>query len=175
MNRIAFIPLLGLLAIAGRAAAQTEAAEASPARARITLAGGSEPLVGTITRATPDELAIVRAPGDTARIPRASIARIESSRGMRSNTGRGLRLGAILGGAAGAVLGIAAMSDDTGYLDFGAEAIPAMATGGAILGAAVGAGVGALSRSERWSPAEPDGVELIVSVSATGISGHVRF
>ncbi len=158
------------LCAAGPASAQLPELRTG-ARVRIHTAGAAEPLTGTIAYQTASDLAVLRAPDDTAMVSLAAISRVDVSGGRRSNALRGAKLGALLGAGVGAALGMAAMAEEDGYFDYGAEVIPVSMVGGGILGGTLGLLIGAASGSEQWVPAmgtvavapSPRGVSLSAS------------
>jgi hypothetical protein len=177
MGRIASFFIIAALGLsAAPLAAQgmhTETAPEQGLRVRVTAAGAAEPLTGTLAFQDATTIALLRAPGDTALVPLHAVERLEVSRGRRSNAGRGLRRGALIGAAVGAVLGVALMADDGGYFDYGAEAIPLGAAGGAMYGSVIGLVVGALSRSEQWAevPARP---AIVLGPTGGGVAAGIR-
>lgn len=169
MPRITSIHVSALVLCAAPLAAQGMHGEAAPApgiRVRITSSGAEEPLTGSLASQDVRTIALLRAPGDTVHIPWDGLERVEVSLGRRSSAGKGLRRGAIIGTTIGAMLGILLMAGDDGYFDYGAEAIPLGAAGGAMYGSLIGLVVGALSRSEQW--AEVRARPAIVAGSAGG-------
>jgi hypothetical protein len=144
------------------------------ARVRIHMAGAAMPLTGTVAYLDPGSVAILRAPADTAFIPFTAISRVEVSAGRRSNIGRGAKWGALVGAGAGALLGLAAMSEDDGYFEFGAEAVPIGMLGGGVFGGAVGGLFGALTTSERWAPGAA-AVALTAGGDRVGVSARLTF
>ena len=140
-------------------------------RVRIHTAGAAIPVTGTIAYRAPDGVAVLRAPSDTAYVPLAAITRVDVSTGRRSNAGRGAKVGGLIGVGLGALLGMAAMAEDDGYFDYGAEAIPTGMLGGGLLGVTAGVIIGALSSREQWTP----GLEAIaVSPAADGVAVSAR-
>ena len=176
MARISCIHVSALVLCAAPLAAQGMHSDAAPApgiRVRVTTSGVEEPLTGTLAWLDATTIALLRAPGDTAHVLRDGLERIEVSLGRRSNAGKGLRRGALIGTTVGAMLGILLMAGDDGYFDYGAEAIPLGAAGGAMYGSLIGLVVGALSRSEQWAevPARP---AIVAGSAGGGFAAGVR-
>ena len=87
-------------------------------------------------------------------IPRASITRVEISRGRKPSVAGGI-VGLLLGAAAGGALACAANRDDYGVFCGGQDDSKLVL--GAALGGAAGAVLGALLfRRERWRPVDVD-------------------
>jgi hypothetical protein len=165
--------LVLVLCAAGRVSAQLPEFQTG-ARVRVHTTGAAEPLTGTIAYQTPSELAVLRAPDDTAVVSLAAISRVDVSGGRRSNALRGAKLGALIGAGVGAALGMAAMAENDGFIDYGAEAIPAGMLGGGILGGAVGLLFGAATGSERWVPAI-GAVAVMPGADGVAVSASFRF
>ena len=163
--------LVLVLCAAGRVSAQLPEFQAG-ARVRIHTTGAVEPLTGTFAYQTSSELGVVRAPDDTAVVSLAAISRVDVSGGRRSNALRGAKLGALIGAGVGAALGMVAMAEDDGFIDYGAEAIPAGMLGGGVLGGAVGLLFGAVTSSERWIPATGS---IAVTPGAGGVAVSASF
>jgi hypothetical protein len=124
-------------------------------RIRLTLVGpDSKSLIGTPVSLGTDMVELVLSgTTDTVKIPRASIRKLEESKGRRSSVGRGAAIGSI----SGAVLGLIAIAvyagtpDDSGTAPLDAAAIGVGLGGGALFGTLVGSAIGAMSSHERWS------------------------
>jgi hypothetical protein len=106
-------------------------------------------------------------------LPRASLSRLEVSRGRRSHsTLKGAGTGMVIGATLGALIGLAS-GDDRGncFVCFRAQDKAGM---GALvlgtLGGLVGAGAGAQD-VERWETVAPRPAKLRVSVRPLGRSG----
>src|SRR5688572_20853891 len=155
---------------AGMLGAQQPALEAGT-RVRIHT-GATTPLTGTVAYRDPASVAVLRAPADTAFVPLASITRVEVSAGRRSNAGRGAKWGGLVGAGFGTLLGMAAMAEDDGYFELGAEAIPAGMIGGGLLGATIGVVIGALTSREQW---EARSEAIAVSAAGDGVAVSARF
>lgn len=101
---------------------------------------------------------------DTVVVPTGAVTKLELSTGQKSAAGRGALIGALVGGGLGLLLGTAAASESCDpnkwCIDYGGEAVAAgvVLLGG--VGALTGAFIGALSRTDRWEPVPPGGVEL---------------
>jgi hypothetical protein len=172
MHRIIGSTVALAVLTAGTLAAQ-QALEAGT-RVRIHTAGATTPLTGTVAYRDTGSVAVLRAPADTAFVPLTSITSVEVSAGRRSNIGRGAKWGALVGAGAGALLGLAAMSEDDGYFEFGAEAVPIGMLGVGVLGGAVGGLFGALTTSERWAQGAA-AIALTAGGDRVGVSGRLTF
>ena len=107
-----------------------------------------------------------------AKIPVASVDRIDISRGKKSNVGKGAITGGLIGAGIGLVIGIGAAAEDGGFFDFGPEVVPAAVLAVGAYGAGIGALIGLIMPGERWeevpvdelrvgpSPVAPDGLAL---------------
>jgi len=148
---------------------------ATGARVRLEVTGEARPITGTLAGQDGGNLLLIGTAGDTARIASTAIPSLEVSRGRRSNALRGAAVGALVGGISGAVLGVAAMSDDGGFLDFGAEMIPIGMAGGALIGGTAGLLIGALSHSEQWERSTPPAIVIGPSSHGLRLAANLRF
>jgi hypothetical protein len=147
LHLIVALVALVTLAAGGRATAQSVADLSSGARVRITLPDSvpqapltpkARSVIGTLARVTADTLWLHVAGPDTLRVPRATLRRIEVSRGRsrsRSAMQQGLLMGLSVGG-----IGVARNDGEIGR----------DAVGTAALGAVLGALLGALQPYEHW-------------------------
>jgi hypothetical protein len=117
------------------------------------------------------------APSGYDTLARASITRLEISRGRRGHARTGLLLGAVLGLAAVALRDLGC-EPDCGEDKPSGGFIAAAVGGGALLGA----GIGAVVRSERWEPlpwavgpARRAQVQPVASPAGLGLRVSLRF
>jgi hypothetical protein len=117
------------------------------ARLRVTAAGSATPMrTGAFASLTDTTLVLTSG----TPIPRASITRLELSRGRKPSIAGGV-IGFLLGGAAGGVLACTANRDDYGVFCGGQDDTKLVI--GAVVGGAAGAALGALLfRRDRWTP-----------------------
>lgn len=143
--------------LAGTAAAQAAAPSDSllPAgtTVRVTM-GVREPMIGTVTRLRADTLMFeLRRTSRLFQAPLDSVTRLEVKTGTRKHVGRSAMRGVLIGGGVGALSGIlVAIDDSEGWLDYGAEAIPIGAAGGALWGGAIGTLFGLVGSETIWEP-----------------------
>jgi hypothetical protein len=109
---------------------------------------------------------------DTLVIPQSSIGHIDFSNGLHGH----FLVGLLVGGAAGAGLGAAALGSTSckagnafAYQLCGAGAAPVGAIFGGIAGLVTGGIVGALIRTERWTPIAPT---IVTGRTASGRSAR---
>ena len=146
--------ILATLAAAASAQEQTKAPLTS-----ILVVGSRVRLVSTAVQARPqglvvalDEstLTLATDAGTPLKLPTSSITALETSLGRKRNTLKGLGIGVV----SGLLLGLAFSVDpnDCGYYSSHFCSRGEAVAGGALGFAALGAGVGALVKSDRWSP-----------------------
>ena len=127
----------------------------SGSRIRITV---NEPSrhsrIGTLITWDADSLRMTSADSNgVAVVARASLSRLERSRGRHSNAGRGAMIGGLILGGVGLMLGIAASADENSWFEVGPEQIALVTAFLGATGAGLGALAGAATKSERWETA----------------------
>lgn len=151
MRRLHLILAIVALVPSGRARAQSVAGLPNGARVRITLPDSvrqapftprARTVIGTVARATTDTLWLHVAGPDTLRVPRATLSRIDVSRGV-SRTRSAVEQGALLGLSIGLSLGVATNNGEVRRDAIGIGAVAAV----------LGAFLGALRPYEHWATA----------------------
>lgn len=182
MIRIALCCALQVVAVASSAAAQRTPAPGDTVR--LTVTQPSRTVSGVVVRWSTTDVELQDGAATTLQVPASSIIGLRIKSGRRSASGRGALAGLGVGGMVGIIAGVAAMSDDSGFLDFGPEAVAGgfVVMGG--LGALVGASVGLLFTREAWVPGQLPRVADQVGaerprppslVVAPGVRGTWRF
>lgn len=139
----------------------------------IRVATSGEPRVKGLLVAWENDRLVVRPHGEETdrTIPLANVEEVELYAGMKRNAGRGALIGGGVGAGFGLVAGVAAASDDSGLIDFGAEIIPLSAALFGGVGAGVGALLGDAFSTERWVTVPLTGLELRIGPTFGGESG----
>jgi hypothetical protein len=119
-------------------------------RVRVHSITEPRPVVGGVSAVDVDFLTVIPDGLSPLKIPARSITAVDASRGRKRNW----RKGGVVGLAIGVALGFAFPVDaadcgpETSYFCSRGEAV----AGSTVFFVGVGAGVGALSKSERWTP-----------------------
>lgn len=103
-----------------------------------------------------NSIEVTLAPGESVRVARAQLTRVDVSEGMRTQrqgAAHGARWGALVGGLGGMIIGASAGGGGSGpgsCSDCSLVFAAGGAAGGAITGALVGGIIGSHHRGERW-------------------------
>ena len=136
-----------------------------------------EKQAGTLVDLRGDTL-FLQAEHDTVGIPRASLTRLEISRGQRLHTGEGALLGFTIGAGAGALVGLVAANGQN--CDGGCGGLGALLIGGIGAGAGliIGTVVGGNMKTDCWEEVPPDRFRVGVLPQRGGriaFAAQVRF
>ena len=162
---LAFVLLLPHSAVAQRALPPIGT------RIRTTPRAHDDPyIMGKLVAQSGDTLVIEVPAEDTARVPLASLSRLEVSDGMHGHWGRGAGYGLLVGAAGGAGIGAAAIDSEW-------RAVGALlgAGTGALLGFLIGGGIGQSVERERWKPAPGWELSFSAQPTARGVGIAIRF
>ncbi len=143
MTPVTFLTAIALLPAPTMTIAQDIAPLATGQRVRVTAPTISNvPIVGAFAHMNADTF-LVETHGDTSRVPRAAVTRLDVSMGQKSNAGKGALFGGLLGG---------------GIADLGTSGTCALvgAGGGGLAGLLLGVLIGSASKSDRWGSASVD-------------------
>ena len=150
--------LLIAVVLAASAPGSAEAQEPGAARTglilgsrlRITTTGDQTPLIGLVVAVDPQTVTLATDAG-AVKTPVSSISVVEISLGKRRYTRRGMAIGAALG----LVAGLLGDVDEKGVSPaLGDESRGALVGYSIFSGTAFGAIVGALIKTDRWSPVD---------------------
>jgi hypothetical protein len=118
---------------------------AQGARVRVTALGGTRrQLTGSLLSLDERTLTIMDADGQTVKVPREIVTRLDVSWGRKRSVLPGLLIGAAAGGLIAAILPLCDSYDGT------CSTRGELITGGVIAFGGIGAGVGALVKSDKW-------------------------
>lgn len=123
-------------------------------RVRLRIVNGDKH-TGSLISADADSIVLSTDDGDVS-VPRSGIDQLDVSAGRKRATWKGTGYGILIGGLFGFAVGLPEAIDGGtgGIFDPGGEIMPYTTFGGALLGGLIGAGIGALSHTERWVPAD---------------------
>ncbi len=154
MTPLTFLTAIALLPAPAMMIAQDIAPLATGQRVRVTAPTISNvPIVGALAHLNADTF-LVETHGDTSRVPRAAVERLDVSMGQKSNAGKGALFGGLLGGGIGALaLGSSSLCAD---LEASGTCALVGAGGGGLAGLLLGALIGSTSKRDRWESASVD-------------------
>jgi len=162
------IAVTALLVSPGAACSQ-EMSVKPGTRIRITeLQAGAQPRSGIVVAAVADTVVLkLDNGGATVAFHKATLSRLELSRGRKTNTARGSMIGRIVGVTAGVMAGLVTC-DCSGDAAWTAVSVTGGIIAGGFGGAAIGGLIGSVYTTERWSELPVDRWRVSAMPGASG-------